>query len=326
MTLALPNRSEDALNEVMTWSRYMSTGNLLPRQYQNNPANLMFAAEFADSLGVSRIHALTSITVINGKPTANADLMAAMVRTHGHKLRVVGDDTYAEVQLIRHDDPDFTFVAHWDINKAKKAGLWGNKGPWTNYPAAMLRARAISEVVRMGAQDVMAGAIYTPEELGAEVDGEGNVLSVRQEATRADQHQQQAPQQPQRAPQEVQQQAAQRTQQAQDALANVLGATPVEQPAEQPAQQDEQSQAPQTLPDTPTVDEDGYPTLTTYDNAADQHLNDLVAITKSLTTMEALQAHNDEFYPGLSISHDIHAQAFVAALETRAAELAQANQ
>lgn len=158
---------------TMQWSEAMSNGDLLPQQYRGKPANLMFAAEYADSLGVSRVHVLTSIAVINGRPSPSADLMAAMVRSHGHKLRVYGDDTVATADLIRSDDPDFTFTATWDQAKAVKAKLWGNKGPWTQYPAAMLRARAISEVVRMGAQDVMAGGIYTPEELGATVDADG---------------------------------------------------------------------------------------------------------------------------------------------------------
>lgn len=208
-----------ALHEKMEWSKAMSTGSLLPQQYRQNPGNLLFAAEYADNLGVGRIHVLTSIAVINGKPSPSADLMAAMVRTHGHKLRVYGDDTQATAELIRSDDPDFTFTAVWDIAKAQKAKLWGNKGPWSQYPAAMLRARAISEVVRMGAQDVMAGGIYTPEELGAVVNADGEVLEQPNRATaeRVDELRQE----PRTAPaQEPSRQSAT------DRLAAQLGATP----------------------------------------------------------------------------------------------------
>lgn len=211
-------RTQENLNEMMTWSRAMSQGTLMPKQYQGNPANLMFAAEYADALGISRIHVLTSIAVINGRPTPSADLMAAMVRQNGHKLRVTGDDTYAEAILIRSDDPDFEYKARWDAAKARTAGLWGNKGPWTLYPGAMLRARAISEVVRMGASDVMAGGIYTPEELGAAVDESGNVTSmpVKHEARRTDVQQEHHPEQPKQSP-------------AQDRLAAELGAKPADQ-------------------------------------------------------------------------------------------------
>ena len=204
-----------ALHEKMEWSKAMSTGSLLPQQYRQNPGNLLFAAEYADNLGVGRIHVLTSIAVINGRPAPSADLMAAMVRTHGHKLRVWGDDQEAHAELIRSDDPDFTFAAVWDIAKAQKAKLWGNKGPWTQYPAAMLRARAISEVVRMGAQDVMAGGIYLPEELGATVNAEGEVLDMPHQSNH------QSRPEPRQDPQPHQAAA----QSAGDRLANALGAT-----------------------------------------------------------------------------------------------------
>lgn len=207
--------SADALQEKMDWSKAMSSGTLIPQQYRQNPGNLLFAAEYADNLGIGRIHVLTSIAVINGRPSPSADLMAAMVRAHGHRLRVWGDDTEAHAEIVRSDDPDFTFRANWDEAKARKAGLWGNKGPWTNYPAAMLRARAISEVVRMGAQDVMAGGIYTPEELGATVNAEGEVLDAGPQA-------QQAPRREDPAPVRSESPA----QSAADRLGSALGATP----------------------------------------------------------------------------------------------------
>lgn len=161
------------LAEKQEWSRAMAPSGLLPKQYQGNPANLLFAVEYADALGVERIHAITSIHVIEGKPSASADLIAATVRRAGHKLRVVGDDTYAEATLIRADDPEFTYTARWDLDKARAANLAG-KGVWKNYPGAMLRSRAITEVARMGASDALFGVQYTPEELGAEIDAAGS--------------------------------------------------------------------------------------------------------------------------------------------------------
>jgi hypothetical protein len=155
----------------MQYAQAMAGSSLLPRDYQGKPANLLFALEYADALGIAPIHAITSIHVINGKPSASADLIAASVRRAGHKLRVTGDDTYAEAVLIRQDDPDFEYVARWDMAKAKQANL--NTATWKAYPAAMLRSRAITEVARMGASDALYGVIYTPEELGAEVDKDG---------------------------------------------------------------------------------------------------------------------------------------------------------
>lgn len=158
--------------EKIEWARAMAPSNLLPRQFQGNPANLLYAVEYADSLGIERINAITSIHVIEGKPTASADLIAGMARRAGHRLRVSGDDSRAVAELIRADDPEFVYRAEWTLDKAKSAGLTG-KGVWKNYPGAMLRSRAITEVCRMGASDALLGVVYTPEEMGAEVDAQG---------------------------------------------------------------------------------------------------------------------------------------------------------
>jgi hypothetical protein len=145
------------------YAQTLAHSTLLPKHFQNNPANLLFAIEFAEALGMKPIHAITSVHVINGKPSASADLIGTMVRRAGHKLRVTGDDSYAEATLVRADDPDFEFKARWDMAKARTAGL--NTATWKAYPGAMLRARAITEVCRAGAPDALHGIQYSTEEL-----------------------------------------------------------------------------------------------------------------------------------------------------------------
>ena len=170
--VAVQQPQATALSVKIQYAQAMAQSSLLPRQYQKQPANLLFALEYADALGVSPIHAITSIHVIEGKPSASADLIASLVRKAGHKLRVTGDATTCTATLIRQDDPDFEFTATWTMTQATKAGLTG-KSVWKQYPSAMLRARAITEVCRMGAPDALYGVIYTPEELGANVDADG---------------------------------------------------------------------------------------------------------------------------------------------------------
>jgi hypothetical protein len=172
------------LQDKMQYAKALATASLLPKAYQNNPGNLLFALEYAEALGVAPINAITSIHVIDGKPSASADLIAGLVRRAGHRLRVEGDDTYAVAHLIRADDPDYTYEARWDLDKARTAGLLG-KGTWKNYPGALLRSRAITEVARMGASDALFGVIYTPEELGAEVDAEGDVVETARPTPRS---------------------------------------------------------------------------------------------------------------------------------------------
>jgi hypothetical protein len=181
---ALARTQGSSLTDKLQYAKALASANLLPRQYQSNPGNVLFALEYADALGVSPIHAITAIHVIEGKPSASADLIASLVRRAGHKLRVSGDDTKARAVIIRADDPDFEYVSEWDMDKARRANLTG-KGVWKSYPGAMLRARAITEVARMGASDALYGVIYTPEELGVNVDADGQPVDLGEQPATA---------------------------------------------------------------------------------------------------------------------------------------------
>jgi hypothetical protein len=83
----------------------------------------------------------------------------------------------AVVSIVRHDDPDYPTTVTFTMQDAKTAGLAG-KGNWNKYPAAMLLARATSAAVRAACPEVLMGISYTPEELGAAVTDEGDVLAV----------------------------------------------------------------------------------------------------------------------------------------------------
>lgn len=166
-----------SLGEKMDYARALAEANLLPRAFQKNPGNVLLAVEMGESLNIPTIQAINSIHVIEGKPSASAALISALVRRAGHKLRVTGDDTHAVAQIIRADDPDFTYESKWDLKRAQAAGLTG-KGVWKSYPAAMLKARAITEVSRDACQEALMGVQYTPEELGAEVDSDGDPVQV----------------------------------------------------------------------------------------------------------------------------------------------------
>lgn len=138
---------------------------LIPDGYRNQPANVLWAMDLADALGIPFPQVMQTMVVMRGRMTMSADIMAAVVRRAGHKLRVREQGMSVTAALIRQDDPDYEFSATWDEAKARQAGLWGQRGPWTQYPAQMLRSRAITEVCRQGASDALAGTIYSPEEL-----------------------------------------------------------------------------------------------------------------------------------------------------------------
>lgn len=156
-----------ALSERMKYAQALAAASLLPKSYQRQPANVLLAMEYGHALGLDTITAIQSVHVIEGKPTASAQLIGGLVRRAGHRLRVTGDDKHAVAEIIRSDDPEFVFRSEWTIARAQAAGLAG-KGVWKQYPAAMLKARAITEVARDACPEALAGVAYTAEELGHE--------------------------------------------------------------------------------------------------------------------------------------------------------------
>lgn len=171
-----------------------------PRDVDAIAARTFLMTETGNMLGIHPIAALQGINVIEGKPAIAPALMGALVRRAGHKFRVsttgtvAGGDIRARAVVTRSDDPE-PFEAVWDLERAARAGLCtvaqeggrtvvrarsssGKVLPWEAYTEAMLKARATGEVCRDAAEDVLMGAHYTPEELGAAVDAEGAVIDV----------------------------------------------------------------------------------------------------------------------------------------------------
>lgn len=161
----------------------VAQSSLIPDGYRNQPANILWAMDLADALNVPFPQVMQTMVVMRGRMTMSADLMAAVVRRAGHKLRVREQGMAVTAALIRQDDPDYEFTATWDEAKARQAGLWGQRGPWTQYPAQMLRSRAITEVCRQGASDALAGTVYSPDELEL-TGGDANTAGAEPNAAR----------------------------------------------------------------------------------------------------------------------------------------------
>lgn len=167
------------LQERADYIARLAPSTILPSAYRGNAANAFVAAETGAALGLEPLQALASIAVINGRATLSSDLMAAVIRRAGHTLRIVENSPESvTATLIRADDKTFKFEVTWDKDKAVKAGLWGQRGPWSQYPTQMLRARAITEVARQGASEALMGMIYSPEDFGATITDTGEVIEA----------------------------------------------------------------------------------------------------------------------------------------------------
>lgn len=143
-----------------------SGGSILPKAYQGNPGNALIAINLGSSMGLAPAESLYRIDVIQGTPTASAELVASNVRKAGHKLRVRVDEQAQSVtaEIIRADDPDYTYSITRDMAWAKDMGLAG-KDNYRKQPMTMLQWRAITAVARLAASEALYGVGYTADEI-----------------------------------------------------------------------------------------------------------------------------------------------------------------
>ena len=208
MSTAVDRYIEAPLSERHQYAQALaSAGDLIPKALFGPPTDgkppapsagkVLLVIETGGMLGIHPIAALSSINIIEGKPAASAGLISGLIRGAGHKLRIretgtiEGGDYSATATLVRSDDPDEPFTSTWTPQRAARAGLckyaqnakgvWevnarssrGMPLPWESFTESLCKARIVSEVGRDGAQDVLLGIRYTPEELGGRVDVNG---------------------------------------------------------------------------------------------------------------------------------------------------------
>ena len=143
----------------------------------DTPEKALAIAMKGRELGLPMMQSITSIHVIDGKPTISAELMAALVhqRVPGAVLRCIEtNDRICTYEAARPGDKILKMSFTWD--EAVRAGVTG-KDNWKKYPAAMLRARCCSAICRIVFPDAIMGC-YTPDELGAITNDEGEVVDV----------------------------------------------------------------------------------------------------------------------------------------------------
>ena len=155
-----------SMSEQMQFSEIASQGDMVPQAYRGKPANALIAIGLGQAMGLSAAESLYRIDVIQGKPTASAELIASNVRKAGHKLRVEVDEANTSVRatIWRADDPEYPHSVVRDMAWAQKMGL-ATKDNYKKQPTTMLQWRAISAVARLACSEALYGVTYTPDEL-----------------------------------------------------------------------------------------------------------------------------------------------------------------
>lgn len=155
-----------ALPEQMEYARIVSASSLIPTHYRGKPADVLIAVQLGAAMGLTPAESLYRIDVIQGKPTAAAELIAANVRKAGHRLRLDVDEAgvSATCVIVRADDPEFEHRVTRDEAWAKRMGLL-SKDNYKKQPATMLGWRAVTACARMACPEALYGVGYTPDEM-----------------------------------------------------------------------------------------------------------------------------------------------------------------
>lgn len=158
-----PPPSEDEYTQLVKMAEGLARTQFVPTAFRNKPSDIVAAGLYGREVGLSPMASLQRVVVINGKPTLDAQGMVAVIRSAGHSITGQASADKATATGKRADNGD-TMTVEWTIDQARQAGLV-KRGPWTDYPSAMLWARAVTQLARMLFADVLAGFSYSPEEL-----------------------------------------------------------------------------------------------------------------------------------------------------------------
>ena len=132
--------------------------------YAGNPGGATAAILKGAEVGLTPVTALGSFDLIQGTPAPKALTLRALVQSHGHRVWIESStDAECIAKAVRRGESE-VHVSKWTIKRAQLMNLTGKKN-WKEQPAAMLMARATSEVCRLVAADVILGIGYSAEEL-----------------------------------------------------------------------------------------------------------------------------------------------------------------
>lgn len=124
-------------------------------------------------MGIPPFTSMSAFHIIQGKVVMAANSIAARIKASGrYNYRVIEKTaTRCALEFSEGGKPSHTEV--WDVDRARKASVKN----MDKYPDAMLFSRAISAGARVACPDVI-GSYYTPEELGADVNADGEIIDM----------------------------------------------------------------------------------------------------------------------------------------------------
>lgn len=156
------------IEQVWRFADLVAKSGMAPRGMEK-PEAITVAILHGLEVGLTPLMALQRIAVVNGRPTIWGDAAMGLVRASGlceyarEAIKGDGEKMVAVCEVKRRDETE-SAKREFSVEDAKKAGLWGKQGPWTQYPKRMLQMRARAFALRDTFADVLGG-LYLREEI-----------------------------------------------------------------------------------------------------------------------------------------------------------------
>jgi hypothetical protein len=149
--------------EAFRFANLIAESDLVPKEFQRKPANVMVAVQLGMELGVSPMQALQNIAVINGRPALWGDLLPAIVLNSGlmEQFDEQGDEKEASCTVKRKGFAAIT--RKFSMEDANRAGLPARNPTYKSYPKRMLQMRARAFAFRDMFADVLKGVAIKEE-------------------------------------------------------------------------------------------------------------------------------------------------------------------
>lgn len=171
----------DLIVQGQTWvamkeqAKILIDSGLLPATIKKEEEALAIGI-MGHEIGMPLMWSFQNIDVILKKPTLKPQGMLAMIYKNCPGSEVNYTETSNDKCSLKAKRPGgewnyFTFT----LENARLLGLL-NKDNWRKQPDVMLQWRCVGKMARALFPDAIAGVSYTPEEMGAKIDSDGNVV------------------------------------------------------------------------------------------------------------------------------------------------------
>lgn len=159
-----------ALDAAMAIAVELSKSDIIPKEFQNKPANCLIAVELANRLKASPFMVMQNVDIIYSRPALRSAFIISCINNSGKyvgslKFQIDDKETKCRAYAIERETGEKIIGPVITMDMASKEGwLTKNGSKWKTLPGLMLRYRAAAFFGRLYCPEILNG-MYSVEEV-----------------------------------------------------------------------------------------------------------------------------------------------------------------